>query len=327
MYFSNETFKIQALNTTHTEYGKIHTPSEAFFLLINGINKKDLENLLTYIHNYYLELNPELNLTLDDCYDITQNTQLNKSEKDIIYHLAIKCINEGNYLGNNTTTNNINTSSWISHCINAAQVCKTLAVQLNLDEQTAETLGLLHDFGRKFDHSFNHTIIGYEELVKLGWNYEAVSSLTHSFLNGGRCSNNEMAVEGFFVDENGNPQWKTDTKKDDLTIFLENYTYSPYDYLLNIADLTATAKDIVPPHIRVADIATRRNIDPTNRAYFLCDLIKLLNDCNNNNKDFKYIKPLPNISLEEIGKYFIEVSNEFYQVFFKKETKTKKVVK
>ena len=333
MKFSNDKFKNLALNLDSIDSSQVQSPSEAFFLLINGVNKKDLDNLLTYILNYYLELTPDLNLTLDDCYDLTQNIHLNNSEKNVIYNLAIKCVRDGKYLGNNVIGNNINTSSWISHCINSAQVCKILAAKTNLDNECAETIGLLHDYGRKFTHTFEHTIMGFEELTKLGWKNEAIACLTHSFLNGGRCSNNEPAEPGFYVDENGDPKWKKGTKKDDLTLFLESYTYSPYDYLVNIADLTATGNGIVPPHIRVADIATRRNIDPTNRSYFLCDLIntliKLLNENNSNVRNFDYIKATPDKTLEEIAKYFIEVSNEFYKVFFdqNKKDKTKKVVK
>lgn len=335
MKFSDDKYKKLALSIKTTDLNKIHSPEEAFFLLINGFEKHNLDNLLTYIMNYYLELNPELGLTLDNCYELTQNLNLNKSEKAIIYNLAKKCIKDGKTLGTHTNEEGFNTSSWLNHCINVSQACRELAIHSNLDYQIAETLGLIHDYGRKFDHRFNHTILGFEELAKLGWIDEAIACLTHSFLNGGRCSNNEPAVEGFYVDKNGDPKWKPNTDKDDFTLFLESYTYSPYDYILNIADLTATGKDIVPPHVRVADIATRRNIDPTNRAYFLCDLIntliKLLNDSNNNTKNFQYIKATPDKSLEVIGKYFIEVSNEFYDTFFshrnKKTKTTKKVVK
>jgi hypothetical protein len=331
MNFGDDKYKKLALSIKTTDLNKIHSPEETFFLLINGFEKHDLDNLLTYIMNYYLELNPELGLTLDNYYELTQNINLNKNEKAIIYELAKKCINDGKSLGTHTNEKGINTSSWLSHCIYASQVCRELAIHSNLDYQIAETLGLIHDYGRKVDHSFNHTILGFEELAKLGWLDEAFACLTHSFLNGGRCSNNEPAIEGFYVDKNGDPKWKPNTNKDDFTLFLENYTYSPYDYILNIADLTATANGIVPPHIRVADIATRRNIDPTNRAYFLCDLIntliKLLNDSNCNNKNFQYIKSTPDKSLEQIGKYFIEVSNDFYNVFFAPKPKKQNIQK
>lgn len=331
MEFSTKKTKSMALNIHNFDPSHVHSPSEAFFLLIHNVDKKDLDIFLKYVLDYYLSISPELQLTLDDCYDLTQNLNLNRQEKEIIYNLAIKCVKEKKNLGSNIIGNDINTSSWISHSINAAQVCKILAAKTNLDDRCAETLGLLHDYGRKLDHSFNHTILGFEELAKLGWINESIGCLTHSFLNGGRCSNNEPAIEGFYVDENGDPQWEENAPKDDFTLFLESYIYSPYDYLLNVADLTATGSGIVPPHIRVADIATRRNIDPTNRGYFLCDLIntliKLLNDCNSNTKDFQYIKATPNTSLETIGKYFIEVSNDFYEVFFNQNKKTKKVVK
>lgn len=326
MNFTNEKSKLIALNTTITDYSRVKTPGTAFFILINNLPIEDLDNLCLYIQKYFNELNPNEPLSLSDCYNITQNLNLNEEEKNTIYQLAKNCVNDGLYLGTKTINNNqINTSSWISHCINTANVCQTLATNLNLDDKCAETLGLLHDYGRKFNHSFNHTIIGFEELLNIDYYPEALSCLTHSFLNGGRCANNEPALDGFYVDENGNPKWKPNSKKDDLTIFLETYKFSPYDIILNIADLTASAKKILPPHERVADIASRRKIDPINRSYFLCELINVLINCLNkvncNDKNYQYIKATPDKDIEDIETYFIEVSKSFYDTFLNKEIK------
>ena len=321
MNFNSEESKLIALNTSTTDYSRVKNPGTAFFLLIHNLSKEELNNLCKYIQNYFYESNPSEMLSLEDCYTITQNTNLNEEEKNTIYQLAKSCINDGFHLGTKTINNGkINTSSWLSHSINAALVCQTLATKLNLDDKCAETLGLLHDYGRKLDHSFNHTILGFEELINIDCYPEAIGCLTHSFLNGGRCSNNEPAVEGFYVDINGNPKWKQNAPKDDLTLFLENYKYSQYDYILNIADLTATDTKILPPHERIADIATRRKIDPTNRAYFLCDLINtlinFLNKTNCNTKNYQFIKATPNISINKIEKYLKTISSHFYQIYF-----------
>lgn len=331
MTFSNEEFKLLAINIPFNDYSRIHSPEESFFILIHKTDKEDLSNLCQYIINYFKELDPSTSITLEDCYNMTQNLNLKEEEKNIVYSLAKKCLQDGLPLGTKVINNNINTSDWIGHSIYVAEACKILAKFSNLDDKCAESIGLLHDYGRKFDHSFNHTIKGFEELINQGFHSEAIGCLTHSFLNSGRCSNNEPALEGFYVDKEGNPKWHPNTKKDDLTLFLENYKYSPYDYILNIADLTATGKGIVAPHIRIKDIATRRVIDKKNRGYFLCDLIntliKILNNNYLNTYNLQYIKATPDISLEKIENYLIEVSEIFYNHFFVNNITNNKTLK
>ena len=68
------------------------------------------------------------------------------------------------------------------------------------------------------------------------------------------------------------PCWREDAERDEMTQFLEQYTYSDYDRILNIADLMATSHGVVSPMERLRDIATRRILDPTNRGYFLAEL-------------------------------------------------------
>ena len=78
--------------------------------------------------------------------------------------------------------------------------------------------GLLHDYGRRKDQNFNHVIEGFQSLVDLNLNNEAIVCLTHSFLNGGRCCNNEPAINGFYVDEEGNPKSQCTLLPDDLEL-------------------------------------------------------------------------------------------------------------
>lgn len=287
-------------------------------MLLKGIDYDNLDNLCTFIAKFYQKNN--INITKEEGYKLTQKDNLDEGDKQAIIEAASQCLKEGNPLGSKTINDGkINTSAWLSHCLYSSEISGNLAKNIGLNEDIAKTLGLLHDYGRKFDHDFSHTIKGFEELVDLGWYNEAISCLTHSFLNGGRCCNNEQAIEGFYVNDNGNPHFNDNTPKDDVTLFLENYRFGEYDVILNIADLMATDKGILPPHKRIADIATRRIIDPTNRAYFLAELtntlIEFIRRTDFNIDEIKCIKANKNTALEDIQKYFKTTSEYFFTVY------------
>jgi len=310
--FSKPIYKKIALDIK-TMNNNIHEPALAFFILINGLEIKDLDNLCKYIHKHYFNNDP--NISLEDCYAITQNNNLDTKTKETILNFAYELINNGKHLGNNTINDGkINTSSWISHSLNCSIVATNLAKNLNLNENNAKTLGMLHDYGRKFDHSFNHIIKGFEELVNIGYYNEALACLTHSFIRGGRCANNEPAIEGFYTDELENAKWLPDTIKDDITLFLENYSYTNYDIILNIADLMATDKKIISPYERIEDIKTRRKIDKTNRKYYLKEFINLLinhiNSTSNNKLELLTLNT--NTTIENIEKYFYKIFILFF---------------
>lgn len=311
LYFSNENYKRKALNFKEIKESK-HTIGDAFLLITKGLPKEDLSNLISLMER-------ELNLPSEVCYNLTQNNKTISITKAKIVELAYKCIESGKTLGERTINDGkINTSSWISHVLYEGKLAKQLATKLGVNPTTAQIQGIIHDYGRKITHSFEHVTKGYEALVDEGWEEEAISCLTHSFLNGGRCASNESAEEGFYVDENGNPCWKPGAEKDDITLFLDNYHYSAYDTVLNIADLMATSDGIVSPYDRIQDIATRRKLDPTNRGYFLAEFTNTLIDViektggkvPENMK--KYIKATPDISIDEINEKFKSTSDLFY---------------
>jgi len=175
--FENKKYKELSLNLEMNE--NIHSPEDAFFLLINNLPKEDLDNLCTLIHKEYF--NNDKNITINDCYNITQNLELDNKTKEYILNLAYKLTENNIYLGNKTINEGkINTSSWINHALNASIVAKNLAQTFNVNENNASTLALLHDYGRKFTHAFNHTLKGFEELSNIGWYNEALGCLyTH----------------------------------------------------------------------------------------------------------------------------------------------------
>lgn len=317
--FSNEKYKLIALSLQSSKESN-HTFNDAFLLLINELSFGNLDNLCRSIQDYYLSLNPPTKLNLEECYKLTQNIKLEETDKNLIVELAIECIKSGNTLGSYTINDGtINTSEWINHCYYSSEVCSVLSKELGLDEESAKIFGLLHDYGRKYDHTFNHTIKGFEDLVDNEWYNEATSCLTHSFVMGERCSNNEPALKGFYVDDLGNEKWEPGSQKDDIGLFLEKYKYSEYDTILTIADLMATSKGIISPKERIKDIATRRIIDPTNRGYFLANftntLINVLKKCNYIDNNVSYIKANKFTSFAEIEDYFYKVSEYFYSTF------------
>lgn len=275
LYFKNEDYKERALKDAKKEYVNKHSVIDAFFLLIEHANEGDLSNVCELIQEYYRSIR----LSMKECYDLTQGISVesltfDEDVKSVIYDCAYKCLESGRPLGNRTIMQGkINTSDWMAHCLFEGKLAGQLAAKMKLDVSRAQKLGILHDYGRKISQDANHITRGYEELSDKGWNEDSIGCLTHSFLAGNRCSWNDSPEDGFYVDDEGVAKWELEAQKDDLTVFLENYNFSVYDDILNIADLMATSKAIVSPAERIADIATRRKeFDPKNRLYFLAEL-------------------------------------------------------
>lgn len=312
---------VDSLLKINLDEQNVHSKEDAFILLINNTEYENLSNLCEMIYSS----NDLSFASLKEVYELTQTSysNLDFNTKSIILESAYKCIESGKTLGDKTINDGkINTSSWFSHSLYMGKLCFDLARILCLNEEVAFTLGILHDIGRKYDHCFNHVIKGCEFLYSIGWHNEAIGCLTHSFVNGGRCSNNEASLPGFYVDENGNPKWEIGAKIDDVGYFLNHYDYTDYDRILNIADLMATDKGIVSPYDRIEDIATRRKIDPINRGYFLSDFTNLLIDFMKRtasvDEDYPYIKATKNIKIEEINEKFKIVSQYFYDFYLNK---------
>lgn len=325
LYFKNEDYKKQALKDATRDYVNKHSVKDAFFLLIKDANPADLSNLCQLMQSHYR------NLSVQECYQLTQTqgsqtVPFNDEVSSTIYHCAYQCLKNGYPLGNRTIMDGkINTSGWMGHCLLEGKVAGYLASILKLDIARAQKLGILHDYGRKIAQDANHITRGYEALSDAGWNEEALGSLTHSFLAGGRCSWNDSPEPGFCVNEEGEAYWEVGTKKDDVTIFLENYSFTEYDIILNIADLMATSTAIVSPAERIADIATRRKeFDPRNRLYFLAELSNklieiLLNMGGEVPEDMlEKVKAKKGVTLDDITMKFERASELFFDEYQKR---------
>ena len=295
-----------------TIYQNLHTPTEAFLMIVNGLPEEDLDNLCIMLKqngSIYGE---------QDWYQVIQGNselirRLPKTIGELIYFTAKECIKKNDTVGSKSTPDGrFKTTSWISHSLYVAELAGNIAELIGEKREIAETLGILHDIGRKIDHK-KHVTLGFELLADKNWINEAPITLTHSFINAGRCTWCYKAAEGFGVDEKGNPYWESEDYKDDIAKFLESYKYSVFDDIINIADLMATAKGIVSPSDRINDIFTRYAPDKTNGSLFLSELInKLIEFEEKMGYKSSFASVNPTKSIEALQQEFEEVSAEFY---------------
>ena len=261
--------------------------AEAFIYLIKivpdgKLAKEDLDNLLLELQKFY-ENKYGIKISLDECFVLIQEEKrkLTPEAKKDILEVAYKIIDSGKTLGTKTINNGaINTSAWLSHSLYVAKFAKIIAEEIkqkqgiDIDSDRLQALAILHDYGRKYDHTLGHVTKGAECLIDDNLPHAAVGTVIHSFLAGKRCANNERAVPGFYMDENGNEAWIDGTEPDDIKEYLDIHNLSIGDLILNLGDLVATDKGVVRLSDRLKDIATRRELDPQNREYFLLQVIK-----------------------------------------------------
>ena len=326
LYFSDRKYLEKAINSKYDEDNK-NTKEDAFLLLIKGIEPENLDNLILLMQAYYKYTGKDL--SIEECYDLTQGKEneivsLTNKTKNLIYPLAYFCIGKGKSLGNKLTEDGKhNCSNWISHSLYEGKLAGQLAFKMGLNVELATKLGILHDYGRKFEHNSGHIIKGYEALVNQEWEQEALGCLTHSFLGGGRSAWNDEPEEGFYLLETGIPYKRQNAMNDDIRQFLDKYEFTKYDLVLNISDLMATSYGIVSPAERIADIETRRNnIDEMpNRGYFLAEfrnkLLETMQDMGYDvPKDKKYeLRATSNITLQKIKEEFEDASEMFFDAY------------
>ncbi len=285
---------------------------DAFLALIHGLSKEKIDNLCNRLKDL-------LAISFEEAYSITQKMKDNKYASKIL-KIAIDIISDGDNIGTEII-NGHNSSSYISHSIREAILSFEFATMLKLDGKYAFNYGLLHDYGRKYVHSFEHVIKGFEALVDMGYESESKACLIHSFINASRNCLMEVADSSFYLDENNKEKYSDLSKIDDLCLVLDNTNYTDYDRILNIADLMATSSGIVSSKDRIKDILTRRNNleEAPNWKYFLVSYYNLIvyitNKLNLNND---YIEVDMNISLEKIKEIIFDISDEFYNIYKEK---------
>ena len=313
LFFSDEDYYYKAMAVLNSECSSNRSQVDAFLLLIQNIPFYDLENLCNEIAKNY-------HISPDEAYNYLQRSfsYIKGGLLDIVDEL----LDRGIPFGNHIIGNNINTSSWLSHSVYEARLCQKLANRLGLNPNIAYNFGLLHDYGRKFSHKFDHTVKGFEALIDIGL-MESRACLTHSFLNDGRFNNNEIPDDVGSIDNIEH----IENDYDDLAKLLRNVSYTDYDRILNIADLMASDKGILSPIDRIYDILSRRGeLDKSpNRVYFLTSFYNTLLwylEKIGEKTDYKYLD-YKNLTLEEIYKYLEEISSVFYQAVMENKEWTK----
>lgn len=332
--------------------GKVHNRGEAFMQLINGLEFENLSNLCVKLHERLRVDYGYENITIEDCYNLTQNLNALEEYKNLIIDLAYECIEGGKHLGNKIS-GPFNLSSWISHSLYVARVCEVFAEPLGANPDIAWVMGIMHDYGRRDDFRPIHVELGAINLAKLGWLEEASGCATHNDMFGDVGYNNEPDLPGYYIDDNGDPKWEEGYGDELKTLFAEKFPYSIYHILIWIADIMAPDFAIISVWDRLNDIAERRPaVDAQKKrgAYLavVTNLYTWLHDCINGNRVanvqdlFAWINPKPDVpteieipkikaskgvSLDEIKTKLIDISEKVFNDFKNLSTRKKGITK
>jgi len=139
-----------------------------------------------------------------------------------------------------------NPGLWAEHSKVTASTAKLIAEKCpSIDEDTAFTMGLLHDIGR-YDgwKHFTHILDGYHYLMKLGYTDAASICLTHSFP----------------ISEVGTYHGEIDCSTEDVEFvssYLINHKYSDYDKLIQLCDAISLPHGTVLMEKRLVDVVMR----------------------------------------------------------------------
>lgn len=156
----------------------------------------------------------------------------------------------------------LNPGRWIEHSKKVGEAARRIAEKLNLDIEKAETLGLIHDIGKRYGEGTHHVIQGYRFLKDNGYDDEYANiCLTHSYLN-----NDIICTAGGVPDPNSG---EYEFRKQ----FIKSHEYTIYEKIINFCDLMCTDKFMILEQ-RLIEIMTRRGVD-TNTVYYIKEAIKL----------------------------------------------------
>ena len=280
-----------------------HDRYDCFFELINSLDIDFLDNLIELMQERF-------NLSKDECYKVLQNKNTLKELKIKVFDLAYECIDNHKSLGSGVSEYKFSKSAFISHSLEEARLCSLMAKKANLDTDKAFKMGLLHDYGRKYNHGGLHITLGFKKLFSLGYITESIGCLTHSFLNDNyfACYN---PTDEYKVNDDLNIIYINESvKENEVYKFLSTYTYTDYDRILNLADLMTSANGVITPEKRIIDIEKRRKMTDNKRKFFIKELSETI---------YWYLKKI-NIPDELISlNDFESLSNILYKSIYSKE--------
>jgi len=140
-----------------------------------------------------------------------------------------------------------NPGSWVDHSKTVARAAETIAAKCGMDDNTAYTLGLLHDIGRyEAAAELRHIYAGYHLMNEKGHHHNARICLTHSF-----PYKNIKSFSGKNDCASGEIQ--------QIQAKLKEYEYDDYDKLIQLCDSICMAKGVCLMEVRMVEIARRYN--------------------------------------------------------------------
>ena len=143
-----------------------------------------------------------------------------------------------------------NPGAWVAHSWLVAQAAEIIAACIpGLDSESAYTLGLLHDIGRREGiGGMRHVIDGYRFLMAGGFDGAARICLTHSYPIKNAAS--------------GSAVWDgTQEEFAFVQAYLDGIEYDLYDRLIQLCDGTTMATGYCLIEKRMVDVALRYGIN------------------------------------------------------------------
>ncbi len=148
------------------------------------------------------------------------------------------------------TTNYVNREDYIFHTRGVAEAAKIIAAHTkDMDPEKAYILGLLHDYGKKYDEKacgLFHGQVGFDEMNNMGYYDVAKICLTHSFP---RKDFEEIHYTSYL------PEWIQWAKRE-----LSKVDYDDYDRLIQLCDMFFEATQKVDFETRFKKIIERYNL-------------------------------------------------------------------
>ncbi len=150
-----------------------------------------------------------------------------------------------------------NPGPWGDHSKVAAHCAKAIAAKcIDLDEDKAFILGLLHDIGRKFGvRHLGHVSDGYSYMKSLGYDEVAQICLTHSFHN--------QSIDEYIG--------KVDTSEEETNLIvssLKDVQLTDYDRLIQLCDALAGSEGVLDIEERMLDVKKRYGSYPQSKWDF-----------------------------------------------------------
>lgn len=181
----------------------------------------------------------------------------------------------------------INSGKWIEHSFNVGIAMQRLAKKLNLNEEKAYIIGILHDIGRiKKGIGMRHIIDGYNYMLDLKQPEIARRCMIHTFfikdVHSSCCLWDITDEEGKIIQD-----------------YLNQCEYDIYDKLVQISDCLADADGFKMIEQRLLDVHIRKGVNdfsiPTWKSIF-----KLQDEIEDMLKESIYVS-FPEVK-EKIGK-------------------------